>query len=243
MLRQTLTKSSTVQVAVRQLSTSSPALAGRQAPRRKAEKKFDVDFMPKFDFDDQTTIGHSIFDNIREVRKYLRKTEFELPKLNAYAKPFEAPKADQILKFKSHTYLGEGHPVERKAVLSVNVDKLELSETEKHKFLLLSGSRYNVNTNELVMSSERFPHRKQNKKFLIDTLNKLIKESKDTKDTFADIPLNLPKPKQRLEFPKEWIRSPSAAPTMTIEESAKVLEQVVEGAKTADPVKVDEKTL
>ena len=55
--------------------------------------------------------------------------------------------------------------------------------------------------------------------------------------------MNLPKPKQRLEFPKEWIRSPSAAPTMTIEESAKVLEQVVEGAKTADPVKVDEKTL
>lgn len=82
MLRQALVKPSTAQVAIRQLSTSSPALAGRQSPRRKAEKKFDVDFMPKFDFDDQTTIGHTLFDNIREVRKYLRKTEFELPKLS-----------------------------------------------------------------------------------------------------------------------------------------------------------------
>jgi hypothetical protein len=70
--------------AVRQFSTTSIVLAGRQGggQRRKAEKKFDVDFMPKFDFDDQTTIGHSLFENIREVRQYLRKTEFELPKLN-----------------------------------------------------------------------------------------------------------------------------------------------------------------
>jgi hypothetical protein len=95
-----------------------------------------------------------------------------------YAKPFEAPSSDQILKFKSHTYLGEGHPVERKVVLSVKVDDLKLNDTEKHKFLLLSGPRYNVDTQELIMSSERFPKRQQNKKFLIDNLNKLIKEAK-----------------------------------------------------------------
>ncbi|CEI92845.1 hypothetical protein RMCBS344292_07094 [Rhizopus microsporus] len=56
------------------------------------------------------------------------------------------------------------------------------------------------------MSSERFPKRQQNKKFLLDTLHKLINEAKDTKDTFADVPLNLPKPKTRLEFPKEWLK-------------------------------------
>jgi hypothetical protein len=55
---------------------------------------------------------------------------------------------------------------------------LKLSATEKHKLLLLSGSRYNVNTDELAMSSERFPHRKQNKKYLLDVLNKLIAEAK-----------------------------------------------------------------
>ncbi|KAG1252588.1 hypothetical protein G6F68_011720 [Rhizopus microsporus] len=192
--------------ACRSFSTAPVTLAGRQGARRKPAKKFDVDNMPRFEFDDQTTLGHNLFDNIRQVRQYLRKTEFELPKLNVYAKPFEAPSSDQILKFKSHTYLGEGHPVERKVVLSVKVDDLKLNDTEKHKFLLLSGPRYNVDTQELIMSSERFPKRQQNKKFLIDNLNKLIKEAKDTKDTFADVPLNLPKPKTRLEFPKEWLK-------------------------------------
>ncbi|KAI9475547.1 MAG: mitochondrial ribosomal subunit protein-domain-containing protein [Benjaminiella poitrasii] len=234
-------------VATRQFSVSSMTLAGRQmGSRRKAEKKYDVDFMPTFNFDDQTTIGHNLFDNIREVRQYLRKTEYELPKLSAFAKPFEPPKSNEILKFKTHTYLGEGHPLERKVVLSVKVADLELNETALHKFLLLSGPRYNVNTEELVMSCERFPHRKQNKKFLVDTLHTLIKEAKDTKDTFADIPLDLPKPKQRLEFPKEWIRSPNATTTNTAadvssETTAQVPEELsLDGSTKHD---VEEKTI
>lgn len=81
MLRQTVMKGNSL--SLRQFSTTTIALAGRQTgPRRKADKKFDVEFMPKFDFDDQTTIGHNLFENIRQVREYLRKTEFELPKLN-----------------------------------------------------------------------------------------------------------------------------------------------------------------
>lgn len=84
MMLNVVNKGAVLPNAVRQFSTTSIVLAGRQGggQRRKAEKKFDVDFMPKFDFDDQTTIGHSLFENIREVRQYLRKTEFELPKLN-----------------------------------------------------------------------------------------------------------------------------------------------------------------
>lgn len=85
MLRQAITQSNTQlrRNTVKTFSTSSAVLAGRQpGNRRRAEKKFDVDFMPKFDFDDQTTIGHNLFENIREVRQYLRKTEYELPKLS-----------------------------------------------------------------------------------------------------------------------------------------------------------------
>lgn len=82
------------------------------------------------------------------------------------------------MRIKSHTYVGEGHPVEKKVVLNVKVSDLKLNDTEKHKLLLLSGSRYNVNTDELVMSSEKFPHRKQNKKYLLDVLKKLIAEAK-----------------------------------------------------------------
>lgn len=96
----------------------------------------------------------------------------------AFAKPFVPPTSDHILKFKSHTYLGEGHPVERKVVLSVKVADLKLSNTERHKFLLLAGPRYHVDTDELILSSEKFPHRKQNKKYVRDTLDALLKESK-----------------------------------------------------------------
>lgn len=96
----------------------------------------------------------------------------------AFAKPFEPPAENQILKFKSHTYLGEGHPVERKVVLSVKVNDLKLNDTERHKLLLLCGPRYNVNTDELTLSSEKFPLRKQNKKYLRDLLDKLLTEAK-----------------------------------------------------------------
>lgn len=56
--------------------------AARSGGRRRAQRKYDIDSMEKFNFDDQTSLGHDLFENIRTVRQYLRKTEFELPKLN-----------------------------------------------------------------------------------------------------------------------------------------------------------------
>ena len=67
--------------AVRSFSSSPVSQIGR-GRGRKPEKKFDVEHMERFQFDDQTTVGHELFENIRTVRQYLRKTEFELPKLN-----------------------------------------------------------------------------------------------------------------------------------------------------------------
>ncbi|KAI8071326.1 mitochondrial ribosomal subunit protein-domain-containing protein [Gongronella butleri] len=205
----TTVKSRTAVCAVRTFTSTSAALAGRQGNRfRKPEKKFDVDFMEPFQFDDQTTIGHELFENIREVRQYLRKTQYELPKLSAYAKPFEPPTGTTIVQYKTQNYLGEGHAVERKVVLSVKVDDLKLTPVQRHKCLLLAGPRYHVDSDQLIISSEKFPHRKQNKKHVDDLLSALLKEAKDETDTFADIPLNLPQRKQRLAFPKEWARPP-----------------------------------
>ncbi|KAI8376253.1 mitochondrial ribosomal subunit protein-domain-containing protein [Radiomyces spectabilis] len=207
MLRSVRAVRSALVVPSRSFSAAPAVFAGRIGARtKKPAKKYDVEAMEPFEFDDQTTIGHDLFNNIREVRQYLRKTNYELPKLKAFAKPFVPPSSDAILKFKSHNYLGEGHPVEKKAVLSVKVSDLQLKDVEKHKFLLLCGRRYQVDTDELVMSSEKFPYRKQNKKFLIDTLNRLLAEAKDAKDTFADVPLDLPQPKKKLQFPMEWAR-------------------------------------
>ncbi|GAB5589673.1 37S ribosomal protein S24 [Umbelopsis nana] len=199
----------------RALSTSVVQFAGRQKPGRRSEHPFDVDNMEKFNFDDQTTIGHELFDNVREVRKYLRKAKYEIPKLSEHAKPFVPPTDSQILRFKTHNYMGEPHPVESKCVLNVKVDLLGLNDQERHKLLVLSGPRYNPESGELTLSSEKFPYVNQNKKYLSDLLDKLIAEAKDTTDTFADIPLDTRhvKAKKKLEFPAEWARpkNPSTA--------------------------------
>ncbi|KAF7728021.1 37S ribosomal protein S24, mitochondrial [Apophysomyces ossiformis] len=209
-------------------------MVGRQGARfRRPDKKYDVNHMEKFDFDDQTTIGHELFENIREVRKYLRKTEYELPKLSAFAKPFVPPNSDQILKFKTHTYLGEGHPVERKVVLTVKVSDLKLNDTERHKLLLLAGPRYDVNTDEIKLSSEKFPHRKQNKKYVSDTLDKLVAEAKNTTDTFADIPLNLAQPKKKLIFPAEWARP--VQKQQSDAQATSVAEATIESGRLQEP--------
>ncbi|ORZ25190.1 mitochondrial ribosomal subunit protein-domain-containing protein [Absidia repens] len=202
-----ITRSTTSALNVRLFSSASVAMAGRQGGRfRKPEKKYDVSHMEQFAFDDQTTIGHELFENIRHVRQYLRKTKYELPKLSAYAKPFVPPTSEEIVTYKTQTYCGEGHPVERKVVLTVKVADLKLTDTQRHKFLLLAGPRYHVDSDELIMSSEKFPQVKQNKKYVSDLLQTLLKEAKDDKDTFADIPLDLPQPKKKLVFPAEWAR-------------------------------------
>lgn len=74
--------------------------------------------------------------------------------------------------------MGEPHPVESKCVLNVNVDLLGLNDQERHKFLVLSGPRYNPETGDLTLSSEKFPYVKQNKKYLSDLLDKLVAEAK-----------------------------------------------------------------
>ncbi|KAG2181173.1 hypothetical protein INT43_008755 [Umbelopsis isabellina] len=192
----------------RALSTSAVQMAGRQRPGRRSEHPFDVENMEKFNFDDQTTIGHELFDNIREVRKYLRKTKYEIPKLGEHAKPFVPPTSSQILRFKTHNYMGEPHPVESKCVLNVKVEHLGLNASERHKLLVLSGPRYNPDNDELTLSSEKFPYVNQNKKYLSDLLDKIIAEAKDTTDNFADIPLDTRhvKSRKKLEFPAEWAR-------------------------------------
>ncbi|BAE54719.1 unnamed protein product [Aspergillus oryzae RIB40] len=59
------------------------------------------------------------------------------------------------------------------------------------------------------MSCEKFTTRAQNKRYLADTVNSLIKEAKEG-DAFADIPLDLRhhKPKTKLQFPDSWKLTP-----------------------------------
>ncbi|KAF9544012.1 37S ribosomal protein S24, mitochondrial [Mortierella hygrophila] len=171
----------------------------------------DITNLEDFQFDDSSTIGYDRMEAQREVRKYLRITKYELPKLKAFVKPFQAPTSTQILRFRTTTYLGESnHPAGPKVVMTVDTKSLPLTNVELHKFLLLVGSRYNPANNEIKMSCEKFQDRSQNFKWLSDTLDKLINEAKKEPESVSDVPLDLRhaaksiKPKVR--FPKEWNR-------------------------------------
>lgn len=105
--------------------------------------------------------------------------------------------------------MGERHPAEPKVVVEVASRDLTpkyLTEAQRQTFLKLVGTRYNPQTDIVKMSCERFMSSAQNKRYLADVVNALIKEAKEG-DSFADIPLDLRhhKPKKpRLQFPEEW---------------------------------------
>lgn len=104
--------------------------------------------------------------------------------------------------------MGETHPAESKVVLELSSKDLTptyLTEEQRLTLLKLVGVRYNPDKDIIRMSCEKFPSRAQNKRYLGDMIEKLIKEAKEG-DSFADIPLDLRhrKPKKRLTFPEEW---------------------------------------
>lgn len=71
----------------------------------------------------------------------------------------------------------------------------------------LSGPRYNPSTGIVKMSCEKFDTQAQNKRFLGETIESLVKAAQDATDTFEDVPFDFRhhKPKKRFEFPKEWV--------------------------------------
>jgi small subunit ribosomal protein S35 len=104
--------------------------------------------------------------------------------------------------------MGEQHPAEPKVVVELASQDLTpkyLTEAQRQTFLKLAGVRYNPQTDIIRMSSEKFGSRAQNKRYLTDVVNSMIKEAKEG-DSFADIPLDLRhhKNKTRLQFPEHW---------------------------------------
>lgn len=87
---------------------------------------------------------------------------------------------------------------------------MALTQPQRDKLIKLAGVRYNPDTDIIKMSCESFDTQTQNKRFLGETITNLLKEAKDPKDTFADVPFDFRhhKPKPRYEFPKEWILTP-----------------------------------
>lgn len=162
--------------------------------------------LEEFDEDDITSMAHGKLDEIREMRKYARMAVWELPLLSKYAKPFEPPSDQQVLRWRYTSYMGEFHPAEKKVVVQFAPDDLKLTPVQTEKLKKLAGPRYNPETEIIKMSSDSFEHQAQNKRYLSNLVDELIAAAKDPKDTFEDIPLDtrhhVTKPKP--QFPKEW---------------------------------------
>lgn len=106
-------------------------------------------------------------------------------------------------------------------------DDLKLTQKQTEKLKKLAGVRYNPETETVKMSCESYEHQAQNKRYLLEVIDKLIAGAKDSKDTFEDVPLDTRhhqiKPKAR--FPKEWLMT---------EERRKLLDENRERLKLAE---------
>ncbi|KAJ5504073.1 hypothetical protein N7463_006947 [Penicillium fimorum] len=158
--------------------------------------------------DEITSLAHAEMELHREMREYARLTAWDMPMLSKLAKPFTLPPPTHILRFRYTTYMGEQHPAEPKVVVELASQDLTpkyLTEAQRQTFLKLAGVRYNPQTDVIRMSSEKFDSRAQNKRYLTDVVNSMIKQAKEG-DSFADIPLDLRhhKYKTRLQFPEHW---------------------------------------
>ncbi|CDM37004.1 hypothetical protein CBS147339_2320 [Penicillium roqueforti] len=158
--------------------------------------------------DEITSLAHAEMELHREMREYARITAWDMPMLSKLAKPFTLPPSTHILRFRYTTYMGEQHPAEPKVVVELVSQDLTpkyLTEAQRQTFLKLAGPRYNPQTDIIRMSSEKFGSRAQNKRYLADLVNSMIKEAKEG-DSFADVPLDLRhhRPKTKLQFPESW---------------------------------------
>lgn len=160
----------------------------------------------EFDEDDIMSMAHGKLEEFREHREYARIAAWEMPLLSKLARPFEPPTAQEPLRFRYTTYMGEFHPAEKKVVVEFSPKDLPLTEAQQLKLKKLLGPRFNPETEVAKMSCEQFEHQAQNKRYLGDLVDSLIKNAKDPTDMFEDIPLDVRhhKFKVKPKFPREW---------------------------------------
>ena len=214
--------------------------------------------LSKMDESNLSALAHRELEQHRELREMVRLAAWEMPLLSQYSTPFEPPREEQILKWRYTTYLGETHPAARKVVVEFQPEKIpDLTPEQLSKFLKIAGPRYNPSTKMIKMSNESFETQAQNKRYLAETINKLIAECKDPNaDSFADVPLDTRhhRPKPVYKFPEAWAMTPERKAELDAKRKASMLEEgkkieedtlisgmkAIEEARRIDAAKVEE---
>ena len=89
--------------------------------------------------------------------------------------------------------------------------------------------RYNPSTDIVRISSEKFEHAAQNKRYLGDLVDSLVKEVREGKDTFEDVPVDLRhfrvkrkdrmKKRNRPVMPERWLMTKERVEELAFERS------------------------
>lgn len=132
----------------------------------------------EFKEDDMTSMAHGKLDEIREWRHYARIAAWEMPLLSKLAKPFSPPAANQPLRFRYTTYMGEFHPAEKKVVVEFSPADMGLTPVQTDKLKKLVGPRYNPDKDVIKMSCDSFGQPAQNKRYLSDLIDTLVEQAK-----------------------------------------------------------------
>ena len=138
--------------------------------------------------------------------------------------------------------MGEAHPAARKVVVQFCTRDLpDLTESQRIKLIKLVGPRYNPDTDVVKMSCEQFEAPAQNKRYLGDTVNKLLDEARNGADSFEDVPLDFRhhKAKKVIDFPEEWKLKPERVAQLAgVREEQKLLaegeERVLDGKEMVE---------
>ncbi|EEQ39462.1 putative 37S ribosomal protein [Clavispora lusitaniae] len=168
----------------------------------------------------------------RKIEQMHRISAYEMPLLAKFRQEYKpASDKEAPLRLTFNTDFSEKHNSDnRKVTLEVKLKDLDLNDKQAVKFKLLSGNKFNHNTNTLKFSTDRFSESTQNARWLVETFNKLLTESKDlTKNTFDGVPVDKrhTKPgKQQPRFPDDWKR-PQDAPV----ERHRIVRRLTEAVK------------
>lgn len=163
----------------------------------------------------------------RHVEQLHRVSAYEMPLLAKFRQPY-VPSTNTPLQFTFHTdFSDESTATNRKVTLAVQLEELQLEPAQAKKFMLLLGNKFDHNKRLFRLSTDRFPEATQNARWLAETFEKLLSESKDLlKNTFDEVPVDTRHTRARKTppvFPDAWKR-PQDAP----EKKFQILKECVE---------------
>lgn len=204
------------------------SLSGKNAP--KLEYVYEIDnFKERFmnnDFNRKPIPKRSNVDvrgkgstphEQRKIDQFHRICAFEMPLLAKYRQPYTGyDKSASPLQFTFYTDFSDDVSAKENRVVSlrVNVADLSLDEGQRKKFIILADRHFDHRNQAFVMKCLRYNVATQNARWLCESFNRLLSESRDLlKESFADIPIDTRGARVRStpQFPEEWKR-PQDAP-------------------------------